>query len=104
PRSRLVTAQRPRLPDGIRARLFDLDGVLTDTASIHRACWKEMFDAYLHDRAVRYDELYVPFDVEGDYDEYVDGKQRADGVRSFLASRGIELPDGTSDDPPDAET
>jgi len=98
-----VTARRPRLPDGIRACLFDLDGVLTDTASIHAACWKEMFDAFLHERHDRYDEPFVRFEP-ADYDAYVDGKQRADGVRSFLASRGIELPDGTPDDPPGAET
>jgi len=92
------------LPDGVRTCLFDLDGVLTKTASVHAAAWKEMFDAYLRDRAARAGEAFVPFDAEDDYGEYVDGKPRSDGVRSFLASRGIELPDGDADDPPSAET
>jgi beta-phosphoglucomutase family hydrolase len=92
------------LPDGVRTCLFDLDGVLTKTASVHAAAWKEMFDAYLRDRAARVGEAFVPFDAQADYGEYVDGKPRSDGVRSFLASRGIELPDGDPDDPPTAET
>ena len=92
------------LPDSIQACLFDLDGVLTKTAKVHAAAWKQTFDAYLRDRATRTDEAYRPFDEVEDYDEYVDGKPRYDGVRSFLASRGIELPEGTSDDPPTAET
>jgi beta-phosphoglucomutase family hydrolase len=92
------------LPPGTRACLFDLDGVLTKTAKVHAAAWKEMFDAYLRERAERLGEPFVPFDASADYDEYVDGKPRADGVRSFLASRGIELPDGSSSDPPSAET
>jgi len=92
------------LPDSIQACLFDLDGVLTKTAKVHAAAWKQTFDAYLRDRAARTDEAYRPFDEVEDYDEYVDGKPRYDGVRSFLASRGIELPEGTSDDPPTAET
>ncbi len=92
------------LPDGVRACLFDLDGVLTETATIHAAAWKAMFDAYLHQRAERTGEPFVPFDEKEDYDRYVDGKPRADGTRSFLASRGIRLPDGSPADPPDAET
>ncbi|MGN6172855.1 MAG: hypothetical protein ACTHPS_07875, partial [Streptosporangiaceae bacterium] len=79
------------LPDGTRACLFDLDGVLTKTAVVHNAAWKEMFDAYLRERSRRTGEPFVPFDPGRDYDEYVDGKPRADGTRSFLASRGIEL-------------
>jgi HAD superfamily hydrolase (TIGR01509 family) len=78
--------------------------VLTQTARVHAAAWKEMFDAFLGARAGRASEPFVPFDALGDYDEYVDGKPRYDGVRSFLASRGIELPEGGPDDPPDAET
>jgi beta-phosphoglucomutase family hydrolase len=74
------------LPDGIRACLFDLDGVLTQTAKVHAAAWKEMFDAFLRERQ---DERFVPFDEHEDYDAYVDGKTRADGVRSFLEARGI---------------
>ena len=92
------------LPDGTRGCLFDLDGVLTKTAKVHAAAWKEMFDSYLRDRSRRTGEPFVPFDPVTDYDEYVDGKPRADGTRSFLASRGIELPEGSDDDPPGAET
>jgi beta-phosphoglucomutase family hydrolase len=92
------------LPDGARGCLFDLDGVLTKTAVVHNAAWKEMFDSYLRDRSRRTGEPFVPFDPAGDYDEYVDGKPREDGTRSFLASRGIELPEGDVNDPPEAET
>jgi len=92
------------LPDGIRACLFDLDGVLTETAKVHAAAWKEMFDSYLRSRAERDGSQLVVFDVVDDYDTYVDGKPRADGTRSFLESRGIRLPEGEPDDPPDAET
>src|SRR5437763_17096400 len=92
------------LPAGVKAWLFDLDGVLTQTAKVHAAAWKEMFDGYLRDRARRLGEKFVPFDPAADYLEYVDGKPRYDGVRSFLESRGIELPLGTPDDPPGAET
>ncbi|WP_194921546.1 HAD family hydrolase [Catenulispora rubra] len=88
------------LPERIRACLFDLDGVLTETATVHAAAWKEMFDAYLRSRP----GPFVPFDPVADYDTYVDGKTRADGTRSFLASRHIELPDGSPDDPPGTET
>jgi len=82
-----------RLPDKVRACLFDLDGVLTDTASVHTKAWKEMFDAFLSQRAESTGEEFVPFDPESDYRKYVDGKKREDGVRSFLDSRDIELPD-----------
>jgi beta-phosphoglucomutase family hydrolase len=92
------------LPDGVRACLFDLDGVITRTAIVHAKAWKEMFDAFLRERAERSGEAFVPFDVHDDYDRYVDGLPRADGVRTFLRSRGIELPEGTPDDPPDAVT
>jgi beta-phosphoglucomutase family hydrolase len=92
------------LPDGVRACLFDLDGVLTQTAEVHAAAWKEMFDAYLRDRAARTAERFVPFDPVADYDEYVDGEPRYDGVRSFLAARGIKLPEGEESDPASAET
>ena len=92
------------LPDAIRACLFDLDGVLTQTAKVHAAAWKEMFDAFLRDWSARTGGPFVPFDPVADYDEYVDGKPRYDGVRSFLAARGIELPEGTPDDPADTET
>ncbi|MCX5254195.1 beta-phosphoglucomutase family hydrolase [Streptomyces canus] len=88
------------LPEEIKACLFDLDGVVTRTAVVHAAAWKEMFDAFLRERE---GEDFRPFD-DHDYDEYVDGLPRADGVRTFLASRGIELPDGNPDDPPGAET
>ena len=92
------------LPDQIQALLFDLDGVLTQTAKVHAAAWKQTFDEYLKRRADQRGEKFVPFDEVADYDEYVDGKPRNDGVRSFLQSRGIELPEGSDDDSPDAET
>lgn len=92
------------LPEQIKACLFDLDGVLTDTASVHRTAWKEMFDAYLSARAERTEERFVPFDIDEDYQTYVDGKKREDGVRSFLDSRGITLPEGKPDDDASAET
>jgi len=92
------------LPDEIRACLFDLDGVLTQTARVHAAAWKEMFDAFLARRAEATGSPFEPFDEERDYHEYVDGKLRYDGVRSFLASRGVELPEGDPGDPPHAET
>jgi beta-phosphoglucomutase family hydrolase len=92
------------LPDSVRACLFDLDGVLTRTAKVHAAAWKEMFDGYLRERAARTGEEFLPFDPVADYAEYVDGKPRYDGVRSFLAARGIELPEGEPGDPPGAET
>ena len=92
------------LPDNIRACLFDLDGVLTRTATVHAAAWKELFDEYLRRRAEETGEPFVPFDIPADYERYVDGKKRADGVRSFLASRGITLPEGTNTDPPTVAT
>jgi beta-phosphoglucomutase family hydrolase len=92
------------LPDAVHACLFDLDGVLTDTASVHTKAWTVMFDAFLKEWAEKTGEPFVPFDPAQDYREYVDGKKREDGVRSFLASRGIELPEGAPDDPPDADT
>jgi beta-phosphoglucomutase family hydrolase len=92
------------LPDAIRACLFDLDGVLTQTAKVHAAAWKEMFDDFLRRRAGRAGQEFVPFDPVHDYDRYVDGLPRYDGVRSFLASRHIELPEGSPSDPPDVET
>jgi beta-phosphoglucomutase family hydrolase len=92
------------LPDDIRACLFDLDGVLTQTATVHATAWKEMFDAYLAERAKRTGEPYVPFDAVREYDLYVDGRARADGTRAFLQSRGITLPEGEPNDPPGAES
>jgi beta-phosphoglucomutase family hydrolase len=92
------------LPDGVKACLFDLDGVLTKTAKVHAQAWKEMFDAYLRERSAKSGETFVPFDPVADYDEYVDGKPRYEGVQSFLASRSIDLPRGRPSDPADAET
>jgi beta-phosphoglucomutase-like phosphatase (HAD superfamily) len=86
------------------AVLFDLDGVITDTASLDAACWKQMFDDYLQTRAAQRGEVFRSFDIATDYRHYVDGKPRFDGVRDFLTSRGIQLPEGTPDDPPQAET
>jgi beta-phosphoglucomutase family hydrolase len=92
------------LRDDVKACLFDLDGVLTQTAKVHAAAWKQMFDDYLRRRAAASGEEFVPFDPVRDYDEYVDGKPRYEGVRSFLNSRSIELPPGSPDDPPGADT
>ena len=100
----MAEASKLRLPSAIRACLFDLDGVLTQTARVHAAAWKETFDRFLRERAARTGQAFVPFDRVTDYDEYVDGKPRYDGVRSFLASRGIELPEGEPGDPPGTET
>jgi beta-phosphoglucomutase family hydrolase len=86
------------------AVLFDLDGVITDTANLHASCWKQMFDGYLQNRASQRGEEFKPFDLATDYLRYVDGKQRFDGVRDFLKSRGIRLPEGNIDDPPSADT
>lgn len=92
------------LPDRIRACLFDLDGVLTQTAKVHAAAWKETFDEFLAQREADGSEDLAPFDELADYDEYVDGKPRLAGVASFLRARGIELPEGSDEDPPDAQT
>lgn len=92
------------LPGRITACLFDLDGVLTDTASIHAAAWKEAFDSYLLARATAQNVPFAPFDIGSDYPRYVDGKPRMNGVRDFVASRGITLPEGNPDDPPTADT
>lgn len=86
--------------DDFDAVLFDLDGVLTSTARVHSVCWKRMFDAFLERHAAETGTAFVPFDIDGDYKQYVDGKPRYDGVRSFLESRGIELPYGDPEDPP----
>ena len=92
------------LPDRITACLFDLDGVLTDTAAVHNAAWKKTFDGFLRERADATGEPFVAFDPGEDYNRYVDGKKREDGVRDFLASRGIVLDEGSPDDPPGAQT
>jgi beta-phosphoglucomutase family hydrolase len=92
------------LPSVVAACLFDLDGVLTKTAEVHAAAWKEMFDTFLAEHAERTGQPFSSFDLVRDYDEYVDGKPRYDGVRSFLASREIDLPEGDPSDPPTAET
>ena len=92
------------LPDSITTCLFDLDGVLTQTAKVHAEAWKQTFDEYLRARAKKTGEEFKEFDKRDDYDKYVDGLPRYDGVRNFLKSRGIELPEGSPDDPPDKET
>jgi len=88
------------LPDTIRACLFDLDGVLTQTAKVHQAAWRRTFDDFMRQRDP---DSFQPF-TDADYNEYVDGKPRRDGVRDFLASRDIQLSEGDPDDPPDADT
>ena len=90
--------------DQYDAVLLDLDGVITDTASVHAACWKQMFDEYLLKRATLKGEAFRSFEIATDYRLYVDGKPRFDGVRDFLISRGTQLPEGNMNDPPEAET
>jgi beta-phosphoglucomutase family hydrolase len=92
------------LPAGITTCLFDLDGVLTQTARIHAQAWKQMFDDFLRDWSERTGEPFEPFDRPTDYDEYVDGKPRLDGVHSFLESRGIHIPMGSPSDAPEEDT
>ena len=92
------------LPGGVSACLFDMDGVVTQTATLHGAAWKQMFDEFLRQRAQATGTKFVPFDPHRDYGTYVDGKPRLDGTRSFLESRDIHLPEGTPDDPPGTPT
>ena len=89
---------------GFDAVLFDLDGVLTSTAKIHARCWKETFDSFLKARSERSGQPFRPFELDIDYKTYVDGKSRYDGVRSFLDSRGISLPQGSPDSPPQEQS
>ena len=93
-----------RLPESVAACLFDLDGVLTRTAELHAAAWKEAFNGVLQDRTTSEGAALPPFDLHADYETYVDGKPRADDVRAFLASRGIELAEGSPADQPSADT
>jgi beta-phosphoglucomutase family hydrolase len=95
---------KPITPARFDAVLFDLDGVLTSTAKIHSSCWKTTFDVFLRHRAEERKEPFRPFEIATDYKRYVDGKLRYEGVKSFLASRGIALAEGTPDDPPTADT
>ena len=97
-------SKNPITREKFDAVLFDLDGVITATAKVHAACWKKMFDEYLEKRAKERGEPFKPFDIENDYRLYVDGKPRFDGVRDFIRSRQIELPEGTPDDAPRTET
>ncbi len=101
---RSMGAPDPGEPRALNAVLFDMDGVVTDTAEAHAAAWKRLFDEFLRARADEKGEAFHPFDSEDDYRRYVDGKPRYDGVASFLASRGIELPRGHPSDGPDCET
>jgi beta-phosphoglucomutase family hydrolase len=98
PRSKRVNRDR------YDAVLFDLDGVITNTATLHATCWKQMFDEYLRKRAEQRREAFRPFDLETDYRFYVDGKTRSDGVRDFLNSRGIQLSEGNPGDPATVES
>ncbi|MCE2487010.1 MAG: beta-phosphoglucomutase family hydrolase [Desulfurellaceae bacterium] len=91
-------------PERFEAVLFDLDGVLTATAKVHAACWKRMFDEFLQHQARCDNSVFVPFDIRTDYPRYVDGKPRYEGVQSFLAARGLCLPYGNPDDPPQRRT
>lgn len=96
--------RHPITRDSYDAVLFDMDGVVTDTVSIHATCWKTMFDEFLHKWVMRNAEAFRSFDIVTDYKLHVDGKPRYEGVRDFLKSRSIVLPDGTPEDPPTAET
>src|SRR3990172_12871395 len=91
-------------PRDYDAVLFDLDGVLTRSASVHASAWKKLFDGFLEQRARQAGEAFVPFDIDTDYPRYVDGKPRYDGVAAFLASRGIELPLGAPEDGPEVQS
>jgi len=91
-------------PQDYSAVLFDLDGVLTQTARVHAGAWKRLFDRFLEQRSARNGEAFVPFDLDADYRRYVDGKPRYDGVAAFLASRGIALPQGAPEDAPGMQT
>jgi beta-phosphoglucomutase family hydrolase len=88
------------LPDTVTGCLFDLDGVLTRTAIVHARAWKQMFDEFLEEWSTRTGQTFVPFDAGADYGNYVDGRPRLEGTRGFLQSRGIDLPEGSPDDPP----
>ena len=102
-----MTGNEPRIRitrELFDAVIFDLDGVITKTAKVHAAAWKELFDGFLRERAQRQGKEFEAFDIEQDYREYVDGKPRYQGVQSFLASRGIDLPYGDTEDDPDQET
>ena len=92
------------LPAGTQACLFDMDGVVTQTALVHAAAWKAMFDDFLRKWSAQHGQPFQPFDPVRDYDQYVDGKPRLDGTRSFLEARGIHLPEGSPDDPPGTPT
>jgi len=94
----------PITRDRYEAALLDMDGVITDTASMHARAWKRMFDEYLRERSATSGQAVLPFDIVEDYKRHVDGKTRSDGVRDFLHSRGIELPEGSPDDPPQKDT
>jgi HAD superfamily hydrolase (TIGR01509 family) len=99
-----ATARMLGLPAGVVACVFDLDGVLTTSATLHAAAWTETFDPFLLERAERSGREFVPFDPRRDYHDHIAGRPRLDGVRAFLASRGISLPEGGVDDPPGAPT
>lgn len=92
------------LPSQVRACLFDLDGVITQTAQVHAQAWKDTFDNFLQARAAATGEPFIAFDIDSDYERYVDGKPRLDGTRSFLASRRITVADGQAHDPPGTPT
>src|SRR6202012_3443540 len=92
------------LPDGVAACLFDMDGVGTQTATVHAAAWKEMFDEFLTEHAKATGNKFLPFDQHHEYDAYVDGRPRLDGTKAFLESRGIDLPEGSPDDPAGKQT
>ncbi len=99
-----ITPSMLGLPDGVEACVFDLDGVLTTSAVLHAEAWAETLDAFLVDRAAHSAHPVLPFDPHRDYEDYIAGRPRLEGVRAFLGSRGISLPEGRPDDAPDAHT
>jgi beta-phosphoglucomutase-like phosphatase (HAD superfamily) len=99
-----VTSRMLGLPSDVIACVFDLDGVLTASAGLHASAWAETFDAFLLGRSERGRRHFIPFDRHGEYDDHLAGRSRLEGVRSFLASRGISLPEGAADDSPGVET
>ena len=99
-----VTNRMLGLPPTVRVCIFDLDGVLTMSSEVHAAAWAETFDRFLLEQAHTHHRPYIPFHLRHDYDDLVAGRPRLEGVRSFLVSRGISLPEGSPDDPPDAQT
>jgi beta-phosphoglucomutase family hydrolase len=105
PERQSMSEDLPNLKDlDLKAFIVDLDGVVTHTAEEHAIAWKQLFDDFLRKFAEREGKPFVEFDAESDYNQYVDGMPRYDGVKTFLDSRGVEIPYGSPEDPPERET